>query len=175
MTTPTTDTDQLTITVSNGQVLDGGVRRFSPGQMVEGQVTLNPSGDIRARSVVVWLAWYTTGRGDRDQKIFEETTLHEGSLSRDTPNIWSFNLRLPDQPWSYSGHYINIVWAVQAKIDVPWASDIRAEQRFIMRPAQSADGDSSDAAEGDPFGYDPFAKDDFDPFGGDPFAEPGGG
>ena len=49
--------------------------------------------------------------------------------------MFSFHLVVPDQPWSYAGHYVSIVWALEAMIDLPWSRDLRERMPVVIAPA----------------------------------------
>jgi hypothetical protein len=150
----------MSILIENGNDLQG-MKQFEPGTSLTGRVDLMLDGDINCRSLEVWVEWHTHGRGDRDTGKFQPLVLHEGKLLRSSSSYFPFTLALPHEPWSYAGHYINILWLVMAKIDIPRASDINAEVPFVLRPALKPVQAS----------VDPFAKQEEDPFGYDPFAD----
>ena len=120
--------------------LDGGEnagdwRRYEPGGEVSGAASITPASDIRCNHLYARLAWHTEGRGDRDTGKAAEVDLFQGMLPAGQTRTFSFQFRAPKEPWSYSGHYINIVWEVVVEIDVPMALDVRRAERFILFPA----------------------------------------
>jgi hypothetical protein len=119
----------------NGGDFDGGGQRFAPGDTLQGSVQLVPEGNIKANHVWVRLQWHTEGRGDRDQGRVAELDVFQGTLTAQTPYTFGFSFVLPPEPWSYAGHYINIIWEVVAEIDIPLAFDVRQSQSFILAPA----------------------------------------
>ncbi len=121
------------ITLRGGD-FDGNWQHFAPGSLLEGSVQIVPDGDIRANHVWVRLQWHTEGRGDRDEGRVAQVDVFQGVLTAQTPYTYSFSFDLPREPWSYAGHYINIVWEVMVEVDVPMAPDIRQSQTFIMAP-----------------------------------------
>ena len=181
----------LTLTFENGEEAGDGIRRFDPGSVVRGRLDVMVDQPQKARRIEVWLAWHTTGRGDTDRGTYEAQVVHEGDLDPTGNSFFTFALNLPFEPWSYAGHYLNIIWVLHAKIDIPWGSDITANQRIIMRPSVSATDEIpsdafADASTKDPFSdpyadsqedpfarpeEDPFAKPEEDPFGYDPFKD----
>jgi hypothetical protein len=123
------------ITLDGGEY-DGNWLRFEPGSSVQGSVQIVPDSDLRANHVWIRLQWHTEGRGDRDQGRVAEIDAFQGVLTAQTPVRYGFNFALPREPWSYAGHYINIVWEVVAEIDVPMAPDLRQSQLFILAPSR---------------------------------------
>ena len=120
------------ITMRGGEPVNGW-QRFEPGGPVEGEVQIVPDSDIRANHVWIRLQWHTEGRGDRDQGRVAEIDVFQGVLTARTPYTYGFNFTLPREPWSYAGHYINIIWEIVAEIDVPMAPDLRQGQLFILQ------------------------------------------
>ena len=84
-----------------------GVTSFRPGDVVEGKAfwRLDPPPE----SVELRLFWYTEGKGDQDVGIVE-TIPYAGPAAEDRR---SFQLRLPEGPYSFSGKLISLVWAIE--------------------------------------------------------------
>ena len=108
--------------------------RFEPGAIVQGSVQITPEQDLNCRHVFARLQWRTEGRGDEDKGIAAEQDLFQGLLPGGLPRHHSFHLRLPDQPWSYAGQLVRIVWEVEVSIDVAFARDPKAALPLVMRP-----------------------------------------
>jgi hypothetical protein len=112
----------------------GSVMRFDPGSPVEGKVTITPGADLNCSGITLRLGWHTEGRGDRDRGTAGETVLFQGVLPGGESAEFPFRLILPDQPWSYSGHYINILWELEADIDLPLAVNPKSRSPILVRP-----------------------------------------
>jgi hypothetical protein len=117
--------------------LKGGDRRgpvtiYAPGDRVSGSVRLAPQADIPCRSVTLQLEWHTEGKGDRDQQIIHEKTLHQGNLRMGSLVGDNFVFQLPEGPVSYAGQLINIIWTITIKVDVPRAKDATFQEPFIV-------------------------------------------
>jgi hypothetical protein len=112
----------------------GSDLRFDPGSTVEGTVTITPPADLNCSGIKLRLEWHTEGRGDREYKLAEETILFQGVLPGGQPAAFPFRLTIPDQPWSYSGHYINILWELVADIDLPLAINPKSKYPILVRP-----------------------------------------
>jgi hypothetical protein len=121
------------IEIRGGEV-DGELVLFRPGETLQGSVRITPDEDLKARHVYVRLQWHTQGRGDRDESIIKEQDLFQGMLRAGTPVYYSFHFRLPEHPWSYAGHYVNIVWEIETSIDLALARDPVANRFFIIAP-----------------------------------------
>ena len=121
------------VEIRGGEV-DGELVRFRPGETLQGSVRIKPDEDLKARHVFARLQWHTEGRGDRDESIIEEQDLFQGMLKAGTPVYYRFHFRLPDQPWSYAGHYVNIVWTIEVSIDLALARDPQAIKPLVLTP-----------------------------------------
>ncbi|MCA9494525.1 MAG: hypothetical protein KC621_31575 [Myxococcales bacterium] len=80
---------------------------FEPGEVVTGTARAQGRG-----RVVVSLLWYTAGRGTEDVGIVAR---QEGEV--DGQASLPFELRLPLEPWSFSGTLVSVSWAVEVSIE----------------------------------------------------------
>lgn len=113
----------------------GGVPRFDPSSTIRGSVQIVPHSNVNCRHIYVALVWRTEGRGDRDTGVVSQLDIYQGRLDAGVPTYHDFSFTLPRGPWSYAGHYINIIWQILVTIDVPRAKDIHGGLRFILSPA----------------------------------------
>jgi hypothetical protein len=112
----------------------GGYRRFDPGADVAGTVTLVSDENLNARGIRAKVGWRTEGRGDTDSRTVSQATLAEGGLMAGLPQSFDFSFRLPQEPWSYAGHYLNIIWEVEINVDLRLAVDKVHRERIIVAP-----------------------------------------
>ncbi len=122
----------------DGGVESAGIRHYPPGGSLSGAVEVVPGEDVRCGHLWVRLEWHTEGRGDRDQGKVMEQDVYQGDLRAGTPVTFPFAFSLPDAPWSYAGHYVNIVWGIAVDVDVPWSRNPRYTQPFVMAPLEGA-------------------------------------
>jgi hypothetical protein len=104
--------------------LEGGCSALAPGQTVAGEAAWQV--DL-AKSVEIRLFWYTAGRGIRDVQIIDSKSIAAPNSAGQT----QFSFQLPEQPYSFSGKFISLIWAVELVIQ-PGDHSTRAE--FIMAP-----------------------------------------
>jgi len=112
----------------------GTTTLYHPGDLLRGQVTIFTDSEVKCKSIQARLIWHTQGRGTKYQEKIAEKQLFEGTLNSGFPNSFDFSFDLPRDPWSYEGHYVSVVWAVEVDIDVPWGKDIKEEKPFLLRP-----------------------------------------
>ncbi len=74
------------------------------------------------------LLYYTEGKGTQDIVIVNEQSWKSPGRSG-TKNV---RFTLPDHPYSFSGKYISLAWAIEALIE---PGDEHARQTFIMSPS----------------------------------------
>ncbi len=113
-------------------VLD--MRRYRPGEVVSGDVVIYPNKEIDARHIYIRLLWHTAGRGTKFEQKEEELDVYQGTLMAGMPSNYSFQFTIPEQPWSYEGHYIKVIWKVEVSIDLSWARDPNQEQMILVEP-----------------------------------------
>ena len=107
---------------------------FRPGETVQGSIQVTPAADVNCRHLFARLRWQTEGRGDQDRGFAAEGDLYQGQLKGGVPFYQRFQFTAPKEPWSYNGHYVSIVWQVEAVVDIPLARDALASARFILAP-----------------------------------------
>ncbi len=124
--------------ILHGGDMEGSLRRYPPGAELSGAVRVIPDGDVRCNHLHVRLRWHTEGRGDRDESVIHSADVYQGTLrgGGGAPGEYAFQFRLPGAPWSYAGHYVNIVWGIAVEVDVPWSVNPRHEQPFILAPSR---------------------------------------
>ncbi|MBX3055989.1 MAG: hypothetical protein KF770_05905 [Anaerolineae bacterium] len=123
----------IEITLLGGET-DYGYKRYAPGEALRGNLTVYPDSDIKCKNLYLRLLWHTAGRGTQFLEKVQELNMFSGTLSGGSPRSFDFEFVLPQQPWSFEGHYISTVWKVQAQVDVAWASDPKGEALFVLRP-----------------------------------------
>ena len=114
---------------------DGAMRSFHPGETIRGTVQVTPETELTCKHLHIRLAWHTEGQGTRDSQSVAQIDVFQGTLPPRIPNHYDFAFALPNAPWSYAGHYINIVWEIEVDIDVPWATNPKQSYPFILTPA----------------------------------------
>ncbi|MCC6904422.1 MAG: hypothetical protein IT326_01170 [Anaerolineae bacterium] len=129
---------QVRIGLAGGEVRDG-VMCFIPGAAIRGKAEITVEEDLTADHVWIRLEWFTEGRGDRDAQTIEEIDAYQGVMTGGTPQTVDFAFTLPEAPWSYAGHYINIIWAITVHVDRSRTfKEITYHERFVMAPDRHA-------------------------------------
>lgn len=124
---------QFRVQIDGGEVVDG-LPFFEPLQEVRGRVEVAVDSAVECRGLAVRLIWYTEGRGDEDKGVLDEVSIYQGRLTEGYPVSGAFAFRLPNEPWSFGGHYISVVWAIEVQVDVPMGRDLTYRERLVMRP-----------------------------------------
>lgn len=124
---------EIEINLEDGAEAFGAIR-YQPGSEVKGTAVISPDGDVACKHLYIRLEWHTEGRGTRYREQIDELDVYQGTLPAGFPNSYEFSFRLPDEPWSYEGHYVSVVWAITVQVDVSWAKDPKVEETFVMRP-----------------------------------------
>ena len=113
----------------------GQTRVFNPGDTLEGIVEINPTSDIKCRAVEIKAGWHTEGRGTRaDAYPYFNRRDDINMIGMMQPFVEQFSMIVPSQPWSFSGHYVSIVWSVEVKIDIAMGRDITHSESFVLQP-----------------------------------------
>jgi len=113
----------------------GQTRVFQPKDTIQGIVEINPMSDINCRAVEIKIGWHTEGRGSRAEGYpYVNRRDDVTTLSSFQPFIEEFSFVIPPEPWSYSGHLVSIVWAVEVKIDIAMGRDKNYVEPFVVNP-----------------------------------------
>ncbi len=123
----------ITIRLEGGDP-SAGLLHYDPGSIISGKVEILPHQNLECKAILLQLKWFTRGRGEMDEEIVSEKVFHQGALTAGVSLSESFSFILPSRPWSFSGHYINILWAIYVKINLPLKTDMEAVQLFVMAP-----------------------------------------
>lgn len=115
-------------------VLDGGDTLVA-GSEVAGFVGVTVNKACRCRKLTVHLEWFTHGRGNRDRKEVASVEVFAGQLTEGDRSLHPFALTVPNGPFSYEGHNLNVAWQIRANVDVPLAFDPN-----IKRPVRVVPG-----------------------------------
>ena len=142
-------THQLTIQLDSTETPP----TFRPGDTVHGVVRLAAASDLRPRSITL------RAFGDEITSLGPNVAMSEHTHPFDLSfNLWSpspahavlpagehtypFEFVLPAVlPPTFSGELTNIAYRIEAKVDLPLHSDLRAEQSFTVRVPPLVDPD----------------------------------
>ena len=112
-----------------------GTLIFNPGDVVSGGVEIFPQEAITCRNVSISCGWRTEGKGNTNRRAIWSNTFDVTLITENNPFMEQFEFTIPDEPWSYAGHFINIIWSIEVKIDIAMGRDINQEQRFVVQPS----------------------------------------
>lgn len=113
-------------------VVDGEPAFIYPrGARVVGTVYIDATETIKARAVEVDVRWQTSGKGDSNHWQSSPIVIHPGGELTGTLAL-PFEIDLPLAPLSYSGTLIKIDWTLRARIDRPWAVDMKLDVPIVM-------------------------------------------
>ncbi len=128
---------EIQITLREGEPA-GALLRYDPGGVMRGEVRLTANEQVNCRGAYLRLMWHTEGRGDRDEAKVNEIVLATGAIPAGTNVARAFEFNLPQEPWSYVGKCVNIIWEVIGVMDVPIAKDVIVSEQFILAPQRQA-------------------------------------
>ena len=123
---------KLSIELDPGPWKDPNWADYRPaGGVISGRVLVTCDEPTQCRRLSAIICWHTEGRGDTDRDEVLSESLVEGQVPAGQSEH-PFSLNLPDEPISYSGHHIKIIWTVTARLDLAWKTDPKAEQVFYV-------------------------------------------
>ncbi len=98
-------------------------KHYRPGETVEGVA----SWQLRKapKSIKVQLGWFTEGKGTQDSRVQDTVTFD----APETTDAQIFQFTLPQEPYSFSGKLISLIWRVELI-----AGRVREEKRIIVSP-----------------------------------------
>lgn len=101
--------------------------RFAPSEEVVGIAEWHVVRQLK--SIELRLFWYTQGKGDQDAGIVDFVKYD----SPEPDGQREFSLRLPEDPYSFSGKLISLMWALELVTD---PSGEIAKLDIIVSPTQ---------------------------------------
>ena len=105
-----------------GIQLDGDRDVYLPGEPISGTVTWEL--ETPAEGVELRLFWYTRGKGTTDVQVVKALHFDSSGTSGSRP----FRFVLPEEPYSFSGKLISLIWALEAIVQ----PDNRVERRELI-------------------------------------------
>jgi hypothetical protein len=88
----------------------GNRTEYGPGEPISGEVSWQL--DAPPAGVEVRLFWYTRGKGTTDVQVVKAQHFD----SAGTAGRRKFKFVLPEEPYSFSGKLISLVWALEAVV-----------------------------------------------------------
>ncbi len=122
--------------------IDEPDRQYAPGDTVSGEVTVMVNSDCRCNALKVELCWQTHGRGNYASAVSALDIPFQGEWVFDSEHRYPFEFTVPNGPYSYHGHLLNVDWYVRVSADIPWAIDPRSMADFLVGPGELTDADS---------------------------------
>ncbi len=89
----------------------GGRDAYEPGAELRGHVEYDLAAP--AERVEVRLFWYTRGKGTTDVQVVKVQRFDVAGVT----GRHEFRFVLPDEPYSFSGKLISLVWALEAIVE----------------------------------------------------------
>lgn len=83
------------------------VDRFAPGETLV--FTVSREASAKPEPLSLQLGWFTEGKGTRDAAVVWREALPDLAPGTDR----SFEVRLPDAPWSFAGHLVAVEWRLE--------------------------------------------------------------
>jgi hypothetical protein len=114
--------------------IDPEHRRVRAREALQGTVFVEVDKECDCSDLFVTARWKTIGKGNVARGGETKQSLFSGQWRAGQAYEYRFDLEVPTHPLSYSGHHFDVVWAVQARADIPWAKDPKAEQTFELVP-----------------------------------------
>lgn len=111
---------------------DQATESFRAGDTVSGKVAVLVNKNCTCRDLEIRLVWKTHGRGNRKVETIAADSVFSGEWQSGQRHTHDFSFTFPDGPPSYHGDYLNVVWAVEAQADIPWAFDPKAEKELQL-------------------------------------------
>lgn len=112
----------------------GSIPAYQPGDLLEASLEIYGENPINCRDVEVSIGWHTEGKGDRNNGRAYLEPLGVTQIEPGIPVAHNVSFRLPSTPWSYEGELIQVVWAVNVKIDIAMMPDINSAHPFVLQP-----------------------------------------
>ena len=112
-------------------------RTYLGGETVTGRVRIRVNESVKSSGIRLTHQWRTHGRGNVASGPKETVELESArSYSPGEEYDLPFSLLSPTHPVTYHGTMINVDHYVSVQMDVPWASNPRSEEDYILVPGE---------------------------------------
>lgn len=115
-------------------VLDRENRRYAGGDRITGVLRVQVNAACTCKALSISLGWRTHGKGNRDIGTPADLVLFEGEWQPGKTHEYDFEFLVPDGPATYHGRVLNLDWYLNARADIPWAIDPKAEEEVLLVP-----------------------------------------
>ena len=105
--------------------LDRGGDAYRPGESVTGAVSWQL--DAPATGVEVRLFWYTRGKGTTDVRVVKAQQFDVPGMAGHR----AFQFVLPEEPYSFSGKLVSLIWAIEAVVQ---PGERSGRQELVVAP-----------------------------------------
>lgn len=90
---------------------------YDPGEILSGEVLVDPATVSEIKAIELSVLWYTDGKGDQDLDVHHfRRWSHEGDVPIDPSGVLHFQTVLPQTPLSYAGLIVRIHWCVRVRV-----------------------------------------------------------
>lgn len=105
------------------------------GETLNGEISLTPYSDINCRGLWLEIGYNERGNGTPHESRLLQTMFYQGQLKKDLPVNHRFSFVIPPNgPITYKGTYVNFIWYIRVRIDIPFWFDKREEKEFTVLP-----------------------------------------
>ena len=112
--------------------LDGDRTAYRGGETVTGTVEVRTDDEVQCKALSVECQWRTHGKGSTARGKALRLDVFQGAWQAGAVQHYAFSFELPHGPFTYHGHYLNVGWFIQARADIPWALDPKAEHEISV-------------------------------------------
>ena len=101
-------------------LFDKSDRKYCSGDLVSGKVVVDAQKEFSCGGLQISYAWRTHGKGNQDTGAKESIELVKGDVHflKGDHREFPFRFNAPAVPLTYHGHYVNVDWYLEAKLDV---------------------------------------------------------
>lgn len=111
--------------------LPDGVDYVPPGGELEAIVHVDCDGPIKCKSLTLTRLWRTHGKGNRDSGAKEAMAIFSGEWTAGS-HSYPATVAFPTSPETYHGSNVNVDWYLEARADVPFKIDPKADCQVLV-------------------------------------------
>ncbi len=131
-------------------LFDRDDKGYHPGEQVKGHVEVEVTETCSCPGLELTVGWRTHGRGNVDRGSEQSEILFEGEWAANEVHRHPFAFELPNGPFTYRGHFLNVDWNARATVTVPGIGNLQAREDFLL--TASPEGTSAPYHSHDPRG-----------------------
>ncbi len=113
-------------------VFDRPDKVYHPGEPITGYVEVQVDRECICRRLRLTVGWRTQGQGELKSGSQHTGVLFSGTWAAGETYRYPFSVTLPNGPYTYRGHLLNVIWSAEARAETSWLKNPQTTEDFTF-------------------------------------------